>query len=172
MKGGIYRITNLVNGKSYIGSSVDVNYRISRHKHELRKGIHINKHLQATWNLYGESNFEFHILFRCLPRELLIHEQHQISKYQSVEYGYNICEIAGNCLGIKRSAETKEKMRGNTNAGGRINYVHSEETKLKMSKAKRGKPSGMKGKKHSAETREKMAQAKRGKPSNRTLYKF
>lgn len=171
MKGGVYRITNLVNGKTYIGSSVDVRYRMSRHKHELRKDIHINKHLQAAWNLYGESNFEFHVILKCVPEELLIHEQQQISKHQAVEYGYNMCEIAGNCLGIKRSEETKEKMKGNTNAKGRVGFKHSDETKLKMSLAKVGKSSGMKGKKHSAGTRKKMALAKLGKPSNRTLHK-
>lgn len=172
MKGGIYQITNLVNGKTYVGSSVDVVYRMHRHKHELRYGKHINKHLQAAWNKHGEANFEFHIILRCCPEELLIHEQQQISKYQAVEFGYNMCGIAGNCLGIKRSEKTKQKMRGNTNAKGRIGCTHSEESKLKMSTAKQGKSSGMKGKKHSAETREKMAAAKRGKPSNRALQKI
>ena len=171
MKGGIYRITNLKNGKSYVGSSVDVNYRMSRHRHELKKGIHINKHLQSAWNKYGKFCFEFQVLFNCLPDELLIHEQQQMSKYQAVESGYNICEIAGNCLGVKRSKEMKEKMKGNTRGSCRVGYTHSEETKLKMSIAKIGKPSGMKGKQHSVETRERMAEAKRGRPSNRTLNK-
>lgn len=171
MKGGVYRITNLKNGKSYVGSSVDVNYRMSRHRHELRKGIHINKHLQAAWNKYGGSCFEFCVLLNCLPKELLIYEQQQMSKYQAVEYGYNICEIAGNCLGVRRSEEMKEKMKGNTRGKERKGFIHSEETKRKMSVAKRGKPSGMKGKTHSKETREKMAEVKRGKPSNRLLNK-
>ena len=169
MKGGVYRITNLKNGKSYVGSSVDVNYRMSRHRHELRKGIHINKHLQAAWNKYGRSCFEFQLLLNCEPDELLIHEQQQMTKYQAVEYGYNICEVAGNCLGVKRSDEMKEKMKGNTRGRGRIGCTHSEETKLKMSLAKIGKPGGMKDKTHSKETRERMAAAKRGKPSNRML---
>lgn len=172
MKGGVYRITNLLNGKSYVGSSVDVKYRISRHRHELRKGIHINKHLQSAWNKYGESCFEFCILLYCEPNELLIHEQQQMTKYQVIEYGYNICKTAGNCLGIIRSEETREKMKGNTNGKGRKGHIHSKEAKVKMSNAKIGKPSGMKGKKHSVESREKMAAAKRGKPSNRSLSKF
>ena len=166
MKGGVYRITNLTNGKTYVGSSTDVGYRLYRHRYELVRNIHINPHLQAAWNKYGESSFEFREILRCSSKELLIHEQQQMSKYQTVEYGYNICPIAGNCLGITRSEKTRQKMSGNTNGAGNKGHKHSEEVKAKMSAAKIGKSSGMKGKKHSIEAREKMAAAKRGKPSN------
>ena len=37
---GIYKIENKVNGKVYIGQSIDIETRIKRHFRELRKGIH------------------------------------------------------------------------------------------------------------------------------------
>ena len=62
MKSGIYIITNIVNGKSYIGSSLDYLQRIRQHKYSLRKGTHYNNHLQSSFNKYTERNFTFNLL--------------------------------------------------------------------------------------------------------------
>ena len=53
---GIYRITNLINSKFYIGSSSNLKKRLYEHQRELNLGIHTNKHLQSAWNKYGEEN--------------------------------------------------------------------------------------------------------------------
>lgn len=168
-KAGIYKITNLLNNKVYVGSSIDVKYRISRHRHDLNKNIHDNKHLQSSWNKYGKNNFKFEILIYCDKKVLLNLEQFFIDYFRSndCDFGYNMCAIAGNCLGIKRSNETKKKMRGNTNGKGRKGVKTLEETKLKISKAHKGISSGMKGKCHSEETKKKMSILKKGKPSPR-----
>lgn len=42
----IYKIMNNINGEFYIGSSVNLNRRISAHTCDLNKGKHRNKHLQ------------------------------------------------------------------------------------------------------------------------------
>lgn len=42
---GVYVITNLVNGKFYIGSSVGINTRWWNHLVDLRNGTHENPHL-------------------------------------------------------------------------------------------------------------------------------
>jgi group I intron endonuclease len=169
LKSGVYRILNMVNGKSYVGSSTDVKYRLWRHRHELREQRHENMYLQNAWNKHGENSFKLEILFYCDREHLLKREQEMIEYYQSTwrDNGYNICSIAGNCLGIKRSLKTREKMRGNTNAKGRIGTFHSEEAKAKMSKAKLGKESNMKGKHHSEISKSKMSAAKVGKPGPR-----
>ena len=60
---GIYKIANLVNGKRYIGGSVNLKHRLVCHKSGLRRGRHKNPHLQNAWNKYGEENFEFKIIF-------------------------------------------------------------------------------------------------------------
>ena len=63
---GIYKIVNKVNGKYYVGSSRDVlKCRFYEHKRLLTKNKHFNKHLQNSWNVYGESNFEFVLVESC-----------------------------------------------------------------------------------------------------------
>jgi len=59
MASGIYKIINVVNNKFYIGSSVDLRKRKSKHFSELRHNKHNNKHLQRAWDKYGEASFVF-----------------------------------------------------------------------------------------------------------------
>lgn len=49
---GIYVITNISNGKKYIGQSVDVEDRIAHHKSSLKHNRHENSYLQNSWNKY------------------------------------------------------------------------------------------------------------------------
>ena len=164
-KSGVYWIINKNNKKLYVGSSINIMCRLSQHKHELRKNIHDNQHLQNAWNKYGEHSFLFEIIFYCPSSIILEKEQEMMDRYKSADsrYGYNICPIAGNCLGIIRSEETKAKMRGNTNATGRKGIILSKETRMKISEAHIGGSSGMLGKRHSNFTRKKMSLAKEGR---------
>ena len=67
MKGsGIYKINNIITNKIYIGSAVDISNRWAVHKYQLRNKLHASKHLQNSWNLYGEDSFKFEILFIIL----------------------------------------------------------------------------------------------------------
>lgn len=142
MKSGIYCITNKINGKLYIGSSVNIGRRFRTHRCYLRKGIHPNAHLQSSWNKYKEYNFDFSIIFECEESKVLYYEQFYIS---SLKPEYNKAPVAGNMLG----------------------YKHSEESRKKMSKALKGrflgKNSPCYGKKASKATREKQSLAKIGK---------
>lgn len=58
----IYQISCTANSRVYIGSSVNVCSRINEHRAMLRKHKHHNPALQASWDKYGESNFEFKIV--------------------------------------------------------------------------------------------------------------
>lgn len=61
-KGGIYIITNLKNKKIYIGSAKEFKRRYRGHIQSLRRGKHHNKHLQASFNKYGEDVFLYEVV--------------------------------------------------------------------------------------------------------------
>ena len=94
---GIYKITNMVNGKVYIGQSVDVEVRWRSHKSELRGNYHENPYLQNSWNKYGEDNFKFEIIESCNQEDLNKLEIYYIKEYNSYiraenSNGYNMTE--------------------------------------------------------------------------------
>lgn len=95
---GIYKITNIVNNKIYIGSSNKINIRWNNHKSALRSNRHHNEHLQRSWNKYGEENFTFEILEYIKDESQLIkREQYYIDSYKSYDNnnGFNISSVAG-----------------------------------------------------------------------------
>ncbi len=61
-KSGVYKITNIINGKVYIGSAKRFKERWKHHAWSLEKGCHHNTHLQAAFNLYGTNAFVFEVL--------------------------------------------------------------------------------------------------------------
>lgn len=105
---GIYQIVNKVNQKRYIGSSIRLNGRKKRHFSELNCNIHHSQALQRAYNKYGKENFDFLILEYCETDKLLEREQYYLD---ALKPEYNICKIAGNCLGKITTDETKQKMR-------------------------------------------------------------
>ena len=62
---GIYCIENIITHKKYIGQSINIKDRWSKHKSELNHQTHDNDYLQKAWNKYGENNFKFYIIERC-----------------------------------------------------------------------------------------------------------
>lgn len=165
-KSGIYQIRNLVNGKIYVGSAVNLRKRMYNHLNNLKHNKHCNIKLQNAYNKYGENNLVFEIIELVPDKEqLLDQEQYYIDTLNTVNEGYNICPTAGNQLGLKHTLETKIKMR-NAKLGkpsNRKGGVLSNETKLKISQAKKGQPSHMKGKHHTDEAKQKNREAHLGK---------
>lgn len=167
---GIYKIENVFNKKCYVGSAVSLRIRWNKHKNDLCKNIHVNKHLQSAWNKYGKECFNFDVI-ECVSEKskLIEREQHYIDE---INPSYNVCPTAGSTLGVKhskeicqmfsvvssfrrmkgvpKSAEQKQKMsasmKGKRNALG---CSRSEETRRKIGLASLGR-------KHTEETREKM----------------
>lgn len=151
---GIYAITNVGNGKVYVGSTTNFKRRWAWHKRYLRGGYHDNLHLQAAWNKYGEATFEFGILeYLDNPEELHLAEQFWMDVYR--EEGselYNFGLAARNpMLGRKHTEETRRKL-----SEAHKGHRHSAETRRKISKAG-------KGRKHTEEARRKMSDANRGR---------
>lgn len=168
MRAGIYQITNIKNGKRYIGSAKNVPARKNTHFSALRKGMHHNPHLQAAWGKYGEAAFSFCCLERCDVEYLLIREQHWLDM---VTPEYNILRVAGRPIGHVVSEETRrkisERMKG---------IVHSEAVRKKIAATLRGRKvprevvekgartrAGMKGWSPSPEQRSKISASLRGR---------
>jgi len=138
MISGIYQIVNDLNGKKYIGSSLDIQQRWAGHKTVLRKGCHPNRHLQSAWVRYGEFSFTFSVLEEVARKEdLVIVEQRYMDQYRVLDpnVGYNLCPNARSSLGVKRSPETKARIRQ-----ANLGKVASPETRMKMSAVRVGKP--------------------------------
>lgn len=154
---GIYQITNLRNGKSYVGSAVRFNSRWRLHKTQLAQGKHHSVVMQRAWDKYGEAAFEFKRLLVCAKEDLLWFEQRAIDVLKPA---YNICKVAGSVLGYRHTEEFKtaaaQRATGNTHRRGRKespeyceqakrsramrkNCAHSEETKAKIAAAHKGK---------------------------------
>lgn len=114
---GVYKIENKVTGDCYIGSAASVgkwkstsgfNKRWKKHESDLTKNKHCNKHLQNAWNKYGKENFSFSILTICPKECCVLTEQVFIDIFNP---SYNIQKVAGSSnLGIKFSEEHRLKM--------------------------------------------------------------
>jgi group I intron endonuclease len=106
---GIYFISNNVNGKKYIGSSINLKQRERDHWRYLRAGRHKNKHLQYAWNKYGEDVFSFSVLEIVKNKKKLIPTEQRYLDIFRPEY--NKCPTASNMLGFKHTSEAKKKQR-------------------------------------------------------------
>lgn len=180
MFGYIYKTTNEVNGKIYVGQhkwsgdSIDTSY------------IGSGKRLLDAVKCYGIENFSCEILEWCQSESDMNQlEVYYISYYNSTdpEYGYNLSDggpvprlsgIHNGFYGKQHSEETRKHLSQN-NARYMLGKHHSEETKQKMSEALKGRivtqetrdklsynasinPNyGMRGKNTSNDTKQKIA---------------
>ena len=89
---GIYKITNLINSKVYIGQSNDIERRFKQHKSINEQKRHSHLPLYQAFNKYGIQNFKFEILEECSIQNLDFKEQFYIKQYKSLihQNGYNI----------------------------------------------------------------------------------
>ena len=113
---GIYKISNIVNNKVYIGSSVSILKRLYSHKILLINNKHYNKHLQCSYNIYGSSNFSFDIIEKIENFNKTIlkeREEFYILYYKSnkKEFGYNVRIECDTNIGIEFSKEHIENLK-------------------------------------------------------------
>lgn len=162
---GVYKITNLINNKVYVGKSTNVTKRFSKHRLYLNKNIHINAHLQSAWNMYGEDNFKFDILEICSLKMLNKREIYWINILNSIDCGYNMKfggdggALTGDALlrmkksltGRKHSINTIKKMQKS-----HLGHKVSQKVRKAISIAQSGKPK-------SIEHRKKLSEALKGK---------
>ena len=170
----VYMHTNKINGKKYIGQTCQVpEYRWGTNGNKYNRSPHFYNAIQK----YGWDNFLHEVLFENLSADEANEKEIKlIAEFntQDVRFGYNL------------------------NFGGR-NGLHSEESKLKMSKAHKGKKFSKEhcesmgrvrkgkftgknnpnyGKKPSAETSKKMSEAKKdiyngtGNPNSKCVLQY
>ena len=90
MSCGIYKITNLINDKSYIGQSIHIEERWRKHRNYPSE--YSEYPLYRAFRKYGLENFSFEILEYCQENELNEKEKYYISLYQTFGQGYNQTE--------------------------------------------------------------------------------
>lgn len=108
-KSGIYCFTNKINGKRYVGSSLDLSKRFKNYFNiayilDKKDNMNIYKALMA----YGFINFKLDILEHCEPSKLIEREQYYLDLLKPE---YNILKIAGSPVGVKRSKDTILKLK-------------------------------------------------------------
>lgn len=171
-EGGVYGFKNVINGKWYIGQTIDLKKRRRKHFWELRNGRHGNSHLQRSFTKHGEDAFVFYILERCADDELDEKERFWIGFHETTNdsFGYN--SESGGHANKRVSEQTRQRMSA-ASTGRR----HSEETRRRISVALTGRtgPSPSqetraklsvagKGRVASSETKARLSLARKGKP--------
>lgn len=119
---GVYKITNTVNGKFYVGSAINIKRRWTVHRYKLRHNKHDNKHLQSAWDKYGESAFEFSVIELC--EDSLQKEQHYLD---TLKPEYNKSGIATH---VEMTPEVRRKISESRKGNPHISGVNSPSAKL------------------------------------------
>lgn len=164
----IYKITNNINGKIYIGQTNNPTRRWWQHTSSARcnKG---NQLITKAMIKHGLDNFDFSVICTCCTQEdtdeieILL-----IKQYNSTDMsvGYNLAKGGSKLISTpeirnKISKSLKEYYKNND--GANKGKVLSKETRDKISKSSMGKPGTNKGKKFSEEWRQKISESNMGK---------
>ena len=197
---GVYKITLEQDGRIYIGSAADIHKRWQWHRGSQKQLI--GKMIKK----YGKESFIFEVMeeVESIKEKLEEREQYYLDTLQPFPWnnnrGFNLCPTAYTPLGIKRSEETKQKMKDSwhknrgeeyykmlsENIKGERNPAKRPEVKDKISKSRLGKGwkddadrvakhvAARTGKKHSEKSRENMrlAQQKNNTRSDEAKEKF
>lgn len=139
---GIYIFKNKINGKVYIGQSVNIRSRVHRHLSYLNKATKFKGVIYLALKKYGLEAFDIEVLELCSIDQLNEREEYWIKYYDSVnpDLGYNICSKSRTTLGTKRTDEQRK------------NFSRAAKQRVKDY----GNP--MQGKTHTKEVRDKLSQ--------------
>jgi group I intron endonuclease len=194
----LYCITNTVNGKFYIGQSIEPRKRWWAHKNEATKDKPISI-ISCAIKKYGTEVFEFEIIAECKTwddandMETLL-----VSQYDcQVPKGYNVApgginspkteewkrKVSQTLMGHEVTQESREKLskshmgkvlteehRKNIGIASSLR-IHTEETKKKLSEINMGNKNSL-GFHHTDEAKKRISEARKGKkPADITIQK-
>lgn len=177
---GIYKIINNVDGKYYVGRSLNVNGRVQFHFKLLSKNKHFNYKLQEAYNQCGRDNFRWEIVEECDSSNISEREQEFLNECKlDPNKSYNLSYLSDS---IGADSEEIRRRISKANKGRKFTEEHklkislalkgikrkpiSNETRLKMSKSHKGKLVGelnpMFGKRFSDEQKQKWSENRKG----------
>lgn len=134
MKSGIYKITNIVNNKFYIGSSKNLYKREKQHFTLLKNNKNHCKLLQRAYNKYGKESFKFEILALCPLEYLFKLEQWFVNNFKP-HYNISIIDVSVpiglpkpeifNTINYKelKRKEALNKLKNNSNFGWKSKII-------------------------------------------------
>lgn len=181
MKSGIYKITNTVNNKVYVGQAVNLGTRYGRHLYRIKRNEHHNDYIQRAFDKYGENSFKYEILEEIKDLSLLdSREKFWIDHHGGINSDdtYNLKDPLLNEYNdyVKKKMSKSSLGKNNPNYGNKW----TDEQKEKASKNKKGvtledrigkdkaklvkqkMSKSQAGRKHSEETKEKIREANIG----------
>lgn len=176
---GVYKISNLVSDRYYIGYSKNINKRFCVHRCKLKNSCHDNIFLQRAYNLDGEDKFIYEIIHRCNTvkeaKEIELQYLTDLTIRDKL-YNLNYNNSGGDLLTNHPDKESiREKiLKSYTET---ISKMSCEERKEKYGKI--GERNGMYGKTHTEEARKIFSEVHTGnsyckgkKASEETRQKF
>lgn len=114
LRAGVYKITNKINGRIYIGSAKEFKCRWRQHTSALKGQRHENRFLQADYNLCGPDAFRFEVLevVEGTREQRWAREE----TYLAVHFGdfgkcYNLTKRAVSTPGFSHNPEVTKKKR-------------------------------------------------------------
>jgi group I intron endonuclease len=168
----LYKITNTVNGKLYIGiTKLPIQQRWAKH---LKDSLFPKYPLHHAINKHGKENFIIELLEESIDRAYISNlEEPLILIYNSRNNGYNVAKGGyGGDLGpeannkrkhtVKNLSQAKKQEWSNNLSKARLGAKHSIQTKEKLSQLQKDR-GGYGPKSHSAITKEKISNGNKGK---------
>jgi len=183
---GVYKISNILSDRYYIGYSTNIERRFSIHRSKLKQNCHDNIFLQRAYNLDGEDNFKYDIIHICDTEEQAKNIELQYLTDLSIRdmlYNLNYNNSGGDLLTnhpekdairekiLNSYKETLSKMTPEERSqkygkfgerNGMYGKTHTDEVKKNNSILKKGN-TNFKGHKHTEETKQKLSEMRKNK---------
>lgn len=174
--GYVYLITNIINGKKYVGQSCceDINHRWNEHKSCKKSSLGV--YIYNAYKKHGIKNFKYQIICVCFDEDCDNYEREYIKKFNTLApNGYNLTEGGRS---VKHSKETRALISQNVKKSmpERIEKIkqyykeHDHPTKGKKLSEEHKKKVGEKQKEYWAnlteEQRDKISQERKARINN------